>query len=119
NTEGMARSLWLQALGSFMQGGHTKAHPLLTESPALSKELQDKRGTADALAILAYIAFHQGEPGRMRDLPDEALALRRAVGDRRGFALSLATSAVCPGREIVGHGKHLTRGHWRTHPPSS
>jgi tetratricopeptide (TPR) repeat protein len=76
-------------VGSLSQGDTPKAHALLLESQALSKELDDKRGIADTLVILAYIAFWRGEHERMRALLEEALTLHKAVGDRRGMALGL------------------------------
>ncbi len=103
----MARSLWLQGVGSFMQGDHAKADALLTESLALSKEVGDKRGIADALVILAYTAFYQGGPDRMRELLDEALELHRAVGDRRGIALGLYGQ----GWLAIGQGDYVTAHH--------
>jgi predicted ATPase/class 3 adenylate cyclase len=57
------------------------ATSLAEESLALSRELADDGGIANALIILGSLALHQGEAIRAQQLFEEALALNRSLND--------------------------------------
>jgi predicted ATPase/class 3 adenylate cyclase/Tfp pilus assembly protein PilF len=66
---------------AWRQGELTAAEPLLTESLALCRELEDARGIATALNGLGILAAERGELDRAQALYEEALARWREIGD--------------------------------------
>jgi predicted ATPase/class 3 adenylate cyclase/DNA-binding CsgD family transcriptional regulator len=63
------------------RSGHPAARSLFEESVAISRELADKRGLAEALDGLAWSMFRQNDDIAGRRLQEEGLALAREVGD--------------------------------------
>jgi predicted ATPase/DNA-binding CsgD family transcriptional regulator len=61
--------------------GHSAARSLFEESVAISRELADKRGLAEALDGLARSMFIQNDYIAARRHQEESLALAREVGD--------------------------------------
>jgi predicted ATPase/DNA-binding SARP family transcriptional activator/DNA-binding CsgD family transcriptional regulator len=73
---------WLAA----WQGDYEKGVPLLEESFAISKELEDKPIVAASLTQLGVAVTHQGDHGRVEALREEAEALRRELSDPHAIA---------------------------------
>ena len=70
------------------------ARPLLEQSLALSRALDDRLGLARSLNNLGSLAFEQGDYPAARTLYEESLALWRELGDRRGAAGLLGNLAL-------------------------
>ncbi len=71
------------------QGDYTTATPVIEESLALWRKLENKNGIALALNSLGNIASSQGVLDRARICYEESLVLRRGVGDTYSIAVSL------------------------------
>jgi len=79
---------------TWARGNASDAHTLIEESLALSREVGDKVGIADALCSLADMSIHFGEYTRARSLLEEGLALFKELGDKRGIAYTLLPLAL-------------------------
>jgi predicted ATPase/Tfp pilus assembly protein PilF len=71
------------------QGDYPAARPILEESLALWRTLENQAGIALALNNLGNVAMYQGDSDRAKMLFEESLALRRKLGDMLGIASSL------------------------------
>jgi hypothetical protein len=72
----------------------SEARAVALDAVALSREVGDPGGIADALLNLAYLDAAEPLPQRRRRaLADEALALARVTGDKRRVALALMEQA--------------------------
>ena len=72
-----------------LQGDLAKARSLWEEGLSVSRDADDKPGTANLLNNLGILARRQGQYLSARALHAEALALRRQVGDRWAISYSL------------------------------
>ena len=71
------------------QADYGDAASLCEQSLARARELEDKRGVADALSGLALLAQRTGRPDSASEVYAEALARYRELGDTHGIARSL------------------------------
>ena len=76
------------------QTDFSAARPLLEQSLALSRALDDRWGLARVLNNLGCLAIEQGDYPAARTLFEESLALWRELGDRRGAAGLLGNLAL-------------------------
>ncbi len=83
------RALLAVAILAQRQGDYHCVWALATESLALSRASDDRKGIADALYCLGYVAHEQGQTAQALALQEESLALRREVGDPSAIAASL------------------------------
>ena len=65
------------------------ARPLIEESLAISRSLDDARGVARTLSGLGTVAMYQGDMPAARAYFEESLAGYRALGARRGEAVAM------------------------------
>jgi tetratricopeptide (TPR) repeat protein len=84
-----AKALALAGWLARFQDEMPKAEALLTESLALYRELDDRRGIAEVTDTLGDLAHFRGDQETARALHERNLALRRELGDRWGMAMSL------------------------------
>jgi serine/threonine protein kinase/tetratricopeptide (TPR) repeat protein len=80
---GLGYVLW------WKEGKAAEARQLQEESLAISREIGDQKGIAEALLWIAKMHLSQGDLVRARERFDEALAISRAVGDQRTVAYCL------------------------------
>ena len=71
------------------QGDFPRAVLLAEAGGALYLELDDPKGRANALTVLAVISRDEGELRRARNMQEDILAIRRALDDRHGTAAAL------------------------------
>jgi non-specific serine/threonine protein kinase len=82
------------------QSDYPAAQALYTQSLALYRELEDRRGIAVCTGNLGNLAYDRGDHDAAQDLYAECLTLGRELGDGRSVALSLnnlGIIAVCQG----------------------
>ena len=86
----------LESLGrvAYFEGDYTTSLRLSTESLAIMRELQHRKGIADALNNLGLVANEQGDYQSARKLFEEGMVIRRARGDRQGIVSSLEGMAA-------------------------
>jgi predicted ATPase/class 3 adenylate cyclase/DNA-binding CsgD family transcriptional regulator len=95
----LAKALIYAADLAFIQSDYDHAEPLLQESLALYRDLEDQHGTAFALSLLGSVAWTKGHMATARTLTEEALAISRQVDDRERaanalFILGLVSSSL-------------------------
>jgi tetratricopeptide (TPR) repeat protein len=80
-----------QAAGSFALwlGEPDRAEMLAQESLKLYKQLEDKGGIADALALVGLLTWDRSNTTATRTLNEEVLALYQRVNDKEGIASTL------------------------------
>jgi non-specific serine/threonine protein kinase len=83
-----------EALGARARGDYAHATPLLEESLAIHRALNNREsitrgGLGLSLSRLALVLAEQGEYPRATALYDECVALHRELGDREGMAYAL------------------------------
>lgn len=82
--QGLGYALWLSSEAS--EAGNA----LVAESYSLFREVGDKFGMAEALALLSAFSWRaRGDFDGARNLADQNLALRREIGDEDGLASGL------------------------------
>src|SRR3990172_9528969 len=74
---------------AFFQGDYERAAALGEESLALSREVGDRWGVADAHAVMGLVARGQGDYTRAAALLEESLAQARQLGDKWRVAIVL------------------------------
>jgi non-specific serine/threonine protein kinase len=82
------------------QGDYAAARPLVEESLAIYRALDDTKGVARASAGLGTIALYQGDFAAARRHNEEGLVLYERLGQRRGVAVclhNLGFVALCEG----------------------
>ncbi|HMA37699.1 MAG TPA: tetratricopeptide repeat protein, partial [Chloroflexia bacterium] len=79
---------WTGAL-STIDGDFDRAVNLLEQSVALSREVDDQRGVAQALTNLIWALGHQGAYARAGPYGEESLAISRALGNKRELVHAL------------------------------
>ncbi len=84
-----AKALIVAGHLAFIQSDYDRAEPLLQESLALYRELEDQPGIAFALSMLGSVAWTKGHMVAARTLTEEALAISRQVDDMERAANSL------------------------------
>ncbi|MBA2364777.1 MAG: tetratricopeptide repeat protein, partial [Chloroflexia bacterium] len=85
-----ARALRGASVLAWAQTDYEKAVPLMEQSIALFREVEDADGTANALSNLGTILSSRGDYEGARRRQEEGLDLNRALGNKRGLSLSLA-----------------------------
>src|SRR5258707_9825514 len=86
--EGTTYAFGLSGQGLIDRGGYARAYALFEESPALFRELGNKRGMAFSLMRLAQVRFvTQTDQATVSSLLEESLALFRESGEKVGLAL--------------------------------
>jgi predicted ATPase/DNA-binding CsgD family transcriptional regulator len=90
-TTAATRAAVLAAAGTFafLQCEYPLATERLENALALSRELDDERGVAEALQRLGSIAREQGRYAAAVDLHEQSLTLWRRLGDEAGIGASL------------------------------
>ncbi|MEV8535215.1 BTAD domain-containing putative transcriptional regulator [Streptomyces sp. NPDC051211] len=81
---GRARARWFFALGKAGFGDPEATFDLADQAHAEFRILEDRWGTAAALAVRAEVALYQGKPDRARADAERAGALFRELGDGWG-----------------------------------
>ena len=89
-----AQALYVAGTMACGQGDHLSAEPLLEESVALFRDLENGRGVAYALGSAAVVAITQERYERGIVYSEEATDLFLEVGDKWGAAPMLGCSAV-------------------------
>src|SRR5205807_303251 len=82
-----AKAIYAAARLYEARGDYDRAEPLIIESLALNRELEDKTSIADSLFNLARASFFSGDDlARARTLLEESLALFNELGDKESIA---------------------------------
>jgi non-specific serine/threonine protein kinase len=89
-----AKALYVEGMLANYQGDHLSAEPLTEESLRLFRELEDKAGTAYALANAGFVASGQGQHQRAATVMGEAVDLFLEAGEKWGAAIELGFLAV-------------------------
>ncbi len=89
-----ARTLESAAFLARHSGDHTGARAYTEEALALRRAMGDRKGVADALALLGYLLVHQPDTTAARRVYDEALAIYREMGHTQGVADALSHLAL-------------------------
>jgi predicted ATPase/DNA-binding CsgD family transcriptional regulator len=89
-----AKALYVAGMMANYQGDHLSADPLVKESLRLSEELEDKVGTAYALANAGYVALGRGRFQQAIAVIEEAAALFVEQGEKWGAAIEFGFLAV-------------------------
>ena len=89
-----AKALYVAAMMANYQGDHGSAEPLVEESLALFRELDDRLGTAYALSNAGFAANGHGQHQRAITLNEEAVNRFLEVGEKWGAAIQLCFLAV-------------------------
>jgi predicted ATPase/class 3 adenylate cyclase len=76
------------------QGSYAAARSLIQESLAIYRELQDRKGVADALANLGNVTLYQGDYALARSLYEESITINRILGNQQGIADALSHLGV-------------------------
>lgn len=99
------RAKALNGLGTIMheQGDYGTARPVLEESLAIARELDDKKGIATVLNNLSAVHGLMGDIRTSVMLSEESMAIHRELGDKRGVAVALnnIASAASPQLDIA------------------
>jgi predicted ATPase/DNA-binding SARP family transcriptional activator len=97
-TFALAKALEAAGILAFYQNDCAAARPLLTDSLALWRQLDDARGIAQSLHFLANVTNEQGDPVAARAFYEESQAHWRKLGNTLGVAYSLMmmAQAVAP-----------------------
>jgi predicted ATPase/DNA-binding CsgD family transcriptional regulator len=88
-TIGRARALNAIGFLTFLQGDYDTAQPLLEESLAIRRALNDRQGIVESLTNLGLLLRCRGRTAEARLLFEEALGVSRALGDRAWEARTL------------------------------
>ena len=89
-----AKALFVVGMMANYQGDHLSAEPLVQESLGLFKELEDKVGTAYALANAGYVALGRGRFQQAIAVIEEAADLFLEEGEKWGAAIEFGFLAV-------------------------
>jgi tetratricopeptide (TPR) repeat protein len=92
-TKARARALFAAGVLAHTQGDYASADALISESIEITRQLEDKQGTAVSLNALAVNARDRGDVPVARSLFEESLLLWREVGDQKAVARSLSNLA--------------------------
>ncbi|MCX6046281.1 MAG: tetratricopeptide repeat protein [Chloroflexi bacterium] len=100
-----ARALALLAAGQLAQnqGDYTVALPLIEESIALYRQLDDLPGVAEALRECGWVVYNMHLPQRTIDLFEESLQLFRALDDKAKIANLLISVVYARGPQAMGY----------------
>ena len=93
NTKARARALFAAGVLAHVQGDYASTDMLIRESIEITRQLEDKQGTAVSLNALAVNARDRGDVPVARSLFEESLSLWREVGDQKAVARSLSNLA--------------------------
>ena len=88
-----------------LQGDPAQAEALVTESLALARSLQDRRGEALALVALGLVAAFEGDTAREVALTEASLALWRDLDDAWGAAGALDNLGTRPMSRATSGGR--------------
>jgi predicted ATPase/RsiW-degrading membrane proteinase PrsW (M82 family) len=99
--EPLARAAGLRGAGqlALLQGDHSRAEAMLTESLALSEQLEDTPGRALSLALLGRAATVRDDHDRATLHCEEAVSLARKLGDHDLLATALSALAGAASRQ--------------------
>jgi predicted ATPase/transcriptional regulator with XRE-family HTH domain len=84
-----AKALFAAGRLAERQGDNSSAQPLLEESLAIARQIDDKPVIAHALHNLSNLATYRGAYAAGRTLAEEGLAIRIELGDKWGMANTL------------------------------
>jgi predicted ATPase len=92
-TKARSRALFAAGVLAVEQGDHASADAMIGESLAISRQLDDKQGSAVSLNALGVNALDRGEVPVARSLFEESLGLWRELGDQKAIARALSNLA--------------------------
>lgn len=84
-----AKLFFSDALLGFLQRDDTRAASLLEQALGIYRELDDRRGVADCLRILAQVFWERADYAGAKFYADESLKTYRELGDNTGIAAAL------------------------------
>ncbi len=85
------------------QGDYTVALPLIEESIALYRQLDDKPGIAEALRECGWVVYNMHLPSRTIELFEESLQLFRTLDDKSKIANLLISVVYARGPQAMGY----------------
>ncbi len=105
-----ARALALLAAGQLAQnqGDYAIALPLIEESIALYRQLDDKPGIAEALRECGWVVYNMHLPKRTIDLFEESLQISRGLDDKPQIANLLISVVYARGPQAMGYAQANT-----------
>jgi predicted ATPase len=89
----VAKALEAAGILAYYHSDHAAARPLLTDSLALWRQLDDARGIAQSLHFLGNVTTEQGDPVAACACYEESQAHWRKLGNELGIAYSLMMMA--------------------------